>query len=167
MKCLIIIDSTNNGANIALSAAYQRLFINSSVDCTVMDMGQGSLMEHEKFYMIQKEDPDFIMTFDLAGFECRNGMNNVSLNNIPCRMYHILTHRPKEGSITQEEIFNYSMYFGVIDNVTAEMLSKNDSIKHIVINSQLKDLTKTKENLQMIWHETELDIDFSNYLVDF
>lgn len=170
MKTTLIIDSGNYPEHLGISRLLCAEIIRRGSTCTVMDMNQPGLQLHEKFYAIENICPDWIITFDLAGFECRNGMGDVALNRLSCRMVHLLLKQPGEKSILKEEKFNYSMYFVVATDAYRHQLENNETIAHIHTLSELPELLANKDGeksdsvsgiLQKLWNITEMSMDFT------
>lgn len=169
MKVLLIIDSGIHPEYIQISQFFFAEIVHRSSLCEMLDMHNLKFQLHEKFYAIENAKPDLIITFDFAGFECRNGMGDVSLNRIPCRMAHLILHENESKVIQPDEIFNYSMYFFAATESYGKQIAENESVAHYHVLPELMDLkTKSKNNsasiamiLQQIWNITEVSLDFT------
>lgn len=168
MKSLLIINSGLHPEHKQISQSFCAEIAHRGSPCEILDMNNPKLQLHEKFYAIEKANPDWIMTLDFAGFECRSGMGDVSLNRIPCRMVHLILQVPEEGCIDTEESFNYSMYFIVSKEEHGKQLKANPSVAHIHILPELMEITSERNGskvismiLQQLWDITEMSMDFT------
>ena len=168
MKSLLIINSGTHPEHIQISQSFCAEIIRRGLLCDILDMNNSVMQLHEKFYTIEKANPDWIMTLDFAGFECRSGMGDVSLNRIPCRMVHLILQVPEEGCIGAEECFNYSMYFIVSKEEYGKQLKANPSVAHIHILPELMEITSERNGaevismlLQQLWDIAEMSMDFT------
>lgn len=167
MKTVLIINSSNNPKHKVYSHFFESAIAGSQNVCKIIDM-KSDLPLHEKFYQIEAEKPDWVLTFDLAGFECRNGMGDVSLNGMPCRMVHLLIDNTCYQQIRSDENFNYSMYFITSDENVLRQIQRNPTIVHThLIPEMAKLLSKNTLNaepysgfLRQLWEITEMNIDF-------
>lgn len=168
MKTLLIIDSGIHPEHKQISQSFCIEIVRRGSECEILDMNKPDMQLHEKFYTIERANPDWIMTLDFAGFECRNGMGDVSLNRIPCRMVHLILQKPEEGRINAEESFNYAMYFIVSKEEYGKQIKENPSVAHIHILPKLMEIASERNDsevipmlLQQLWDITEMSMDFT------
>ena len=168
MKALLIINSNLHPEHKQISQSFCAEIVHRGSPCEILDMNNPNLQLHEKYYAIEKVNPDWIITLDFAGFECRSGMGDVSLNRIPCRMVHLILQEPEDSSIDAEEHFNYSMYFIVSKEEYGKQLKTNLSVVHIHTLPELMGITAERNGsevistlLQQLWDITEMSMDFT------
>ena len=167
MRAVIVVNSENNPENYKIGQEFSAEIIRRGSNCEIIDMNNSNLQEHEKFQAIQTCNPDWIMSLDLAGFECRTGMGSVSLNLIPCRMAHLILQPSDNNTIRFDDRINYSMYFFVAKEEHGKKLLENVSIEHIEVLPLLSEVVLEKRSpeiipaiLQQLWNTTEMAIDF-------
>lgn len=104
MKVLYLINSSKFNYHEGLADDFTAV-----VPGRVLDMADGTPLD-KRYYEIEGEAPDVIITFDLAGHVLRTGSDTLSLNNIYAKMAHILfrnaDHYGKELTARQ----NLSMF---------------------------------------------------------
>lgn len=169
MKSTLIINSGEYPENASICQKICEELVSKGHCCECIDMNNPDLQLHEKFYAIENAKPDLIITFDFAGFECRNGMGDVSFNRIPCRMAHLILHESENRVIQPDEIFNYSMYFFAATESYGKQIAENESVAHYQVLPELMDLKPESKNdsasiamiLQRIWDITEMSLDFT------
>jgi len=162
MKSVLVINTHLYPKHRSFGNAYGGILKRETGDCVIVDMGKQDIPVHEKFYMIQKALPEWLISFDLAGFECRLELGEASYNKLPCRMAHLLLKSPEYSRISSEEAFNFSMYFYAAQESWARQLKKRcPNIEHISFLPELNDPQKAEGILRKVFDDTEMSLDFT------
>ncbi|MCR5300870.1 MAG: hypothetical protein K6E49_00355 [Lachnospiraceae bacterium] len=103
MKILYLIDSKKYNYHKRLADDFISVTGGNVIDTAGADPGK-------QYYDIAEEDPDVVITFDLAGHEFRTGNDTLSLNNIYTRFAHILFHRSSHYGRELKARQNLSMF---------------------------------------------------------
>lgn len=161
MKSVLVIDSGRYPDHRDISEVYRCILERWTGECVVIDMGEDDRPLHEKFQEISDAAADWLMTFDLAGFECRLGLGGASFNRLPCRMAHLLLQEPDETAISPEETFNFSMYFYAVQEDCAQRLRRRyPQIENIKCIPGAGKPGGAEESLRVIFDDTEMSLDF-------
>lgn len=154
-KIVYLIDSKNYN--------YHMEIVNDFVCVTggsIIDMGDGTNLG-TRYYEIEDNSPDVIITFDLAGHPLRTGNDTLSLNNIYSRVAHILFHKTTHYGRDLKARQNLSMFTFVPNGEDVETVKANcpevPNIEEFVHFSYKpednKEREKNIENIRCWWDD--------------
>lgn len=114
MKILLIIDTKKYKYHNEIFVDFENAIVNffenrGENSLNVFDMGMEGL-DYEKFSYIQNLSADLIVTLDCAGFDMTTTGDNLSYNNLTCRMAHVLIKNDASFSRFLKYRQNFSMY---------------------------------------------------------
>lgn len=87
MRVLYLINSKEYNYHLRMAEDFCTV-----IQGNILDMADGTPLG-DRYYEIEKMQPEVIITFDLAGHLLRTGNDTLSLNNICARSAHILFQR--------------------------------------------------------------------------
>lgn len=112
---IIVMDTKKHPEHKALSEIIKEIvqsgnLLKENTKLRTVDMAL-EMPLHEKYFQICSGTPEFVITFDLAGFELRTENDGYSYNTIPCRMAHFLLGETEQYREILAGEFNFSMFF--------------------------------------------------------
>lgn len=147
MKIAIIINSIRYKNHTEKAEIFKRVLGNKVNELLLIDMNS-RLKDYEIFYQLRDYKPDLVITFDLAGFELRTELNDISLNILPCRMAHILFDKSYKYPELKSVLLNISHFVVVLNGEDINLFRQSCRGIRNVMAGSLSD-----ENEINIWFE--------------
>lgn len=109
-KILILIHSGKYPEHQARLKGLKELLTEEGNETFLVDMSDKE-SHFEQYRKIKSFGAEIILTMDLAGFELRTETGSITLNQLPCLMFHLLFHPVEDYGKVLQEPFNFSMFF--------------------------------------------------------
>lgn len=120
MKIIVVIDSSKYKNHKEEFLKLEGRCHKANYSVGLLDISE-SLAEEEQYAALVREDADWIISFDMAGFSLRTELDSASYNNLHCKMAHILFRQMDEYLYLNNRM-NFSMFlFLVSDNYNREL----------------------------------------------
>lgn len=136
-KVLIVLKSSDNQIHKELAYCLEKSFKKIGWTTDIINM-EPQIFLFTYFQSMQKYQPDFLVSLDMAGFEMLTEAEEASYNRIPCRMAHLILSGYDNYRNVLEHMINFSMYFYTNTKLMEQQLRKDfPHIEHVNYLEQL------------------------------